>query len=86
MAGTPGDVRQSGRRALPCTADADARAWQTIHRPHRAPDGRHPSHLRVNLLPRLQRGGHGKRSGWNGCFRGMGMTAGRCGSAFASAS
>ena len=44
--------------------DADLQAWQTIHHPHRAPDWllqRYPSHLHINLLPRLQGGGNGGR-------------------------
>lgn len=35
-----------------------------IHHPWRTPDelvGRYPSHLHINLVPRLQSGGHGRR-------------------------
>ncbi|MDY7524568.1 GNAT family N-acetyltransferase [Sphingomonas sp. 10B4] len=46
------------------TAGDDVYAWQAIHHPDRAPDWlveHHPSHLHINLLPRLQGGGYGGR-------------------------
>jgi ribosomal protein S18 acetylase RimI-like enzyme len=42
----------------------DVHAWRTIHDPHRAPDWLvecHLSHLHINLLPRLQGDGYGRR-------------------------
>lgn len=61
------------------TAGDDVYAWQTIHHPHRAPDWlvkHHPSHLHINLLPRLQGGGYGGRllRAWIKRARGLGST------------
>ncbi|MEG3177699.1 GNAT family N-acetyltransferase [Sphingomonas sp. RB3P16] len=61
------------------TAGDDVHAWRTIHDPHRAPDWlleHYPSHLHINLLPRVQGGGYGGRllRAWTEQARALGST------------
>ena len=62
--GRDGDGHDGGDGAGMAGGSADARAVALLHRPPVAPDSvvaDHPSHLHIDLLPRWQGGGWGRR-------------------------